>query len=119
MTSPTEGIHQRLLARRRELLRRYRDELERAEEELAERQAEDAERSAEQWDARVLSSLGDADLRHIVAVLEALARLHRGTYGACTRCEEPIGAARLEALPEAPLCIECAAASEARLARSA
>lgn len=40
-------------------------------------------------------------------VRSALARLDAGTYGACIRCEEPIGAARLEARPEALLCRGC------------
>ena len=58
-----EAIRQRLLARRRELLTRYRDELERVEEELAGRTAESVESSSEEWDARVVSTLGDTDVR--------------------------------------------------------
>jgi DnaK suppressor protein len=37
----------------------------------------------------------------------ALARLDRGTYGACLDCDEDIAAARLAAQPEALLCIGC------------
>jgi RNA polymerase-binding protein DksA len=118
MPGTKEAIRERLLARRRELLRRYRDELERVEEELSTRQAEDVERASEQWDAEVLSALGDTDVRAIVAVVEALRRLDHGTYGLCVRCEEPIAAARLDALPETPLCIDCASGA-VELARSA
>jgi DnaK suppressor protein len=110
MSTSDASVRARLLERRRALLRRYRDELERVEEELAAQQAEVVERSSEQWDARVLSSLGDTDVRAIVAVVEALARLDSGTYGRCVTCELPIGAARLDVLAEAALCIDCASA---------
>jgi DnaK suppressor protein len=43
-----------------------------------------------------------ADLR------QALDGLRDGTYGTCERCGEPIGAARLEARPQARTCIGCA-----------
>ncbi|MEI8104923.1 MAG: TraR/DksA C4-type zinc finger protein [Actinomycetes bacterium] len=39
-------------------------------------------------------------------VERALARLDEGTYGACERCGEPIGAERLAARPWATLCID-------------
>jgi RNA polymerase-binding protein DksA len=101
-------IRQRLLDRRRALLRRYRDELERADEELANRPSETAERAAEEWDAEILSHLGDGDARAISAVVSALARLDQGTYGACAICRHPISAARLLVMPEAATCIACA-----------
>ena len=41
-------------------------------------------------------------------VERALTRLEEGTFGLCTRCEEEIGAARLEVKPETPVCVECA-----------
>jgi DnaK suppressor protein len=47
-------------------------------------------------------TLGDID--------NALAKIESGTYGTCERCGKPIGEARLEAMPAARLCIECASA---------
>lgn len=114
-----DAARQRLLARRRELLTRYRNELERVEEELAARTAEVVESSSEEWDARVVSSLGDSDVRALVEVVEALRRLDRGSYGTCTECDAPIGRARLEAKPEAALCIDCASGHERPMSRSA
>ena len=38
----------------------------------------------------------------------ALARVDAGAYGTCERCGRPVGDARLEARPEARLCIDCA-----------
>jgi DnaK suppressor protein len=118
MSTTTEPVRQRLLAKRRELLRRYRDELQRVEEELAEQQAERVERSTDEWDARVLNALGDTDVRAILAVVEAIRRLDAGTYGSCAVCAYPIGPSRLDAVPEAALCIDCAADREP-FARSA
>jgi DnaK suppressor protein len=46
--------------------------------------------------------------RHIASVMRALTRIENGTYGQCVRCGDEIAAKRLEARPEAALCIECA-----------
>jgi RNA polymerase-binding transcription factor DksA len=47
-------------------------------------------------------------------VEHALAKFGGDTYGTCESCREPIAAARLEAKPEARLCINCAAAAPHR-----
>jgi DnaK suppressor protein len=53
-----------------------------------------------------------ATSRSIAATLEeidhALARIQEGRYGVCDSCGGTISPARLEARPEASLCIECA-----------
>lgn len=43
----------------------------------------------------------------------ALARIEDGTYGTCAGCGGPVGADRLEAIPAAALCIDCAATRQA------
>ncbi len=40
-------------------------------------------------------------------VQQALTSIEQGQYGLCRRCEDPIGAKRLEARPESPYCLEC------------
>jgi len=47
-------------------------------------------------------------------VNRALRKMELGTYGDCERCGEPIGLERLEALPWAILCIDCARKGEGR-----
>ena len=37
----------------------------------------------------------------------ALKKTGEGTYGICSKCGKPINQKRLEAMPEATLCIEC------------
>jgi DnaK suppressor protein len=43
---------------------------------------------------------------------EALERVEEGTFGGCVSCEGKINIERLEAVPYARLCIECARESE-------
>ena len=40
-------------------------------------------------------------------VLEALERIENGSYGICVRCREAIPFARLEAIPETSVCVDC------------
>ena len=46
--------------------------------------------------------------RAIASAMRALTRIENGTYGQCVRCGDEIAAKRLEARPEAALCIQCA-----------
>jgi DnaK suppressor protein len=115
----TRRIRQRLLERRTQLLARYRAELARADEELDSRESEEVEHATEQWDARVLTLLGDADARALERITAALRRLEAGTYGHCTECGVAIESGRLAVIPEAPVCLECALDAEAGLRRTA
>ena len=45
--------------------------------------------------------------RQLAAIEQALAEARRGHYGICERCGQPIDPERLEAIPEATLCITC------------
>jgi DnaK suppressor protein len=47
-------------------------------------------------------------------VNDALARFDNGTYGLCLDCDREIDAARLEAIPYAPLCLSCQSKRERR-----
>lgn len=44
----------------------------------------------------------------------ALERIGEGGYGRCEHCGRPIGGARLRAMPESVLCIDCARAAPRR-----
>ncbi len=45
--------------------------------------------------------------RLLYHIEQALERIEDGSYGLCHECNEPISAARLEAVPHARLCINC------------
>jgi DnaK suppressor protein len=49
----------------------------------------------------------DAAKARKVLVLDALARLEKGSYGICVDCGKPVPDGRLEAKPEAARCIAC------------
>jgi DnaK suppressor protein len=42
----------------------------------------------------------------LIQVQDALRRIEDGTYGKCIACSRPLEAARLEAIPWAPYCLE-------------
>ena len=45
--------------------------------------------------------------RALMEINAALRRLYNGEYGICESCGQPIGRARLEAMPHARLCVAC------------
>jgi RNA polymerase-binding transcription factor DksA len=49
---------------------------------------------------------------HLRQVEHALARIEQGAYGRCEQCGRAIAPARLDAMPEATLCIDCKAREE-------
>lgn len=58
--------------------------------------------------ARELDATLAEQARESLAQIErALARIEDGSYGTCVRCGATIPAARLEAMPEAELCLTC------------
>jgi RNA polymerase-binding transcription factor DksA len=58
--------------------------------------------------AQAASLLAAAE-RRLAAIDAALGRVAAGKYGRCERCGGEIGAERLEARPDATLCVTCAA----------
>ncbi len=65
--------------------------------------ADSGQVAAEEGENRALA----AQLREQLDDVErALAKLDDGTYGSCDVCSQPIGDARLEAMPTARFCIE-------------
>ena len=45
--------------------------------------------------------------RKLESIEYAMRQAKEGTYGVCEHCGEPIDPARLEAVPEATLCVSC------------
>src|ERR1700759_1962011 len=58
--------------------------------------------------------VGDSLERGVHRTERALAKLDEGTYGICDACGSAIPRGRLKAMPDAVLCVECAA-SERRV----
>ena len=56
--------------------------------------------------------LGDRDREKLAETDDALERIKSGSYGICDECGEPIGEARLVALPFTKVCIDCKSKDE-------
>jgi DnaK suppressor protein len=67
--------------------------------------ADSSQVTAERGEAEALANT----LRETLTDVEtALAKIEAGTFGPCESCGKPINPARLEAMPAARLCIDCA-----------
>src|SRR5436190_8481219 len=73
--------------------------------------ADSGEQAVEMEDDASLEGQGALVAKEIASVKRALARIEDGVYGECVRCGGEIAEARLEARPEAALCIDCARAA--------
>lgn len=95
-----------LLARRAELT----EDLVRIEDQLDDEPPKDWEdRSVERQGDEVLEAMGQQDLTELRAIDAALARIEDDTYGICAKCGDDISPERLNAVPTAALCRNCAA----------
>ena len=67
-----------------------------------------AEQVTQRENEDVLNALDDESIQTLNKVNAALLRIERGEYGICEKCGEQIDPKRLEALPFATTCINCA-----------
>ena len=101
----TQAQKRRLLERRDELNAR----LENVEKELDQPATTDWEdRSSERQGDEVLEALGQVEMNELRRIDAALDRIENGSYGSCQKCGNEISEARLELLPDTPLCKDCA-----------
>ncbi len=78
-------------------------------EEAGEEMAHDLADTATETYDRELDHTLEENSEHVLEEIEAaLKRIQEGTYGICTNCGKQIAEERLEALPWATLCIDCA-----------
>lgn len=96
-------------ARLEEQLAELESRLERIERDLDEPNDPDSsERAVQMEDDDSLEAQGRLVTREIASTQRALDRIESGDYGYCVECGEEISEGRLEARPEAALCINCA-----------
>lgn len=94
---------------------RLRSELEqlKAEEKSADEQREGSpfgkreESATEVFEREKRLTLEKRLVSALAEIEYALRKYEAGTYGLCDSCGRPIEPARLEALPQATLCLEC------------
>ena len=111
---PLDNLRSKLLAHRRQLFidaARTEDDVLQLEQDP---QSEFAEQGQEENLIRLLDRM-DARLKaEIESIDRALVRMETGRYGLCSICGREIGSTRLEALPAAEVCLDCAQRQESR-----
>lgn len=115
----TAGMHDlvhSLQMRRTELVAQLRQRLHAGEgqQEMAlfNNYTDDADQAAASQLNETDISLLNRELAELRTIDTALARLQDHSYGRCSHCGAMIPAARLQALPEADMCLDCQRARE-------
>ncbi len=103
-------IEQQLKARLEELSSRSEEIVEELQHPL---DSDWEEQAVDLADDDALSGVDDVICQEIAQIERALTRIEEGEYGECANCGKDIAEKRLEALPTATLCIDCATAAEA------
>jgi DnaK suppressor protein len=109
-------VKERLLERKRRLWQEVKQQLKSNigdgyQEMLATARDEEDQATVSLMAETNLSLLGPKR-QELEAIEEALLRLENGSYGLCEVCGQPIEPRRLEIMPEAPLCRNCASHRE-------
>ena len=73
---------------------------------------EEADVAADVIDRQLLTSIGTQDAIRLQQIENALDRINQDKYGRCIKCGKEIPEERLEVLPYALMCIQCASAEE-------
>ncbi len=81
----------------------------------AKRSSDSAEQAQERENDDVLGAIRQESTEEILEIRRALIRIEEGEYGYCAACGNDISPQRLEALPYATLCVQCAEKRDKRL----
>ena len=73
---------------------------------------DEADVAADVIDRQLLTSIGTQDAIRLQQIENALDRINQDKYGRCIKCVKEIPEERLEVLPYALMCIQCASAEE-------
>ena len=111
MPTEFESVRQKLEQQKQELLARaakVRADITRSSGPL---DKDFAEQVVQMENDAVLAGIGEAPAAELAQINRALAQMDAGNYGTCSRCGQPIGERRLQALPYSDRCITCAEAA--------
>lgn len=107
----TDAYKTRLLDLRNQLMQRV-DALDRdlhREHQAIEKDF--AEQASQLENDDVLNALDDEAKNELMLINQALLRIENSSFGICQSCNQPIDEARLQAIPYARFCIDCADAN--------
>ena len=63
--------------------------------------------ATEAYDQEFSFAISEAGRKTLGEIEEALKKVEDGTYGMCDVCKKPINVERLDAVPQARMCISC------------
>jgi DnaK suppressor protein len=101
-----------LLQRQAEAIGRERSARAQLDEQVPSGPGDVADESVIDSNVDYFLNIANSQQKELVEIRNALDRMHRGVYGICEACEEPISLERLKRLPYARLCVDCQATSE-------
>ncbi len=104
LRSRLEGMRKRLVEELEQLKSTVRPADERREGSPFGKREEEA---TESFELEKRLTLEKRIREQLAEVEHALQKFEDGTYGRCDNCGQPIDPARLEALPQASLCLNC------------
>ncbi len=114
MPVPYDRLKQALLTEQTALLKELNDLKNTIKEEAVGYSTHPADDGTNAFDqARDLAVQVNAE-HTLQLVDDALARFENGTYGLCLDCGQEIDAARLQAIPYTPFCLDCQSKRERR-----
>jgi DnaK suppressor protein len=109
-------VKERLLSRKKRLWLEVKDQLK---SNIGDGYQEMLATARDEEDQATVSLMAETNLtllgpkrQELEAIEEALLRLENGAYGFCEVCGQPIQPRRLEIMPEASLCRDCASQRE-------
>jgi DnaK suppressor protein len=105
-------LSRQLAERREEILGRVDVERSHLDEQVMTAPGDAADESVIDTSADYFLRLANTHQHELSEITDALDRMHRGVYGSCESCENPIAVERLRRLPYARNCIDCQAAKE-------
>ncbi len=110
-----ERMKQRLLEMKKEILENLAHENEEFRELVENDDSKDlVDVASSDIDKKMLSTVGDQEMKRLRLIESALARIESGAYGYCLKSGKPIPKERLEAIPYALYTVEEQAQMERR-----
>jgi len=106
------ALREDLLDRRRDILE-FRRSVNTSWQSLHEPEKELEETASKETISRELAQLDERGQAEISAIDQALTKMDEGKYGKCEACRRTISIKRLQLVPWARYCVQCAAAREA------
>jgi DnaK suppressor protein len=96
-----------LTVQRKEIMDLYEHDLKEGQRAVDEGSEDVVDRANRAYNSEMMLALSGAERETLFQIEEAIGRLDKGGFGACTNCESEIPEARLKAVPWARYCIDC------------